>query len=220
MGDASEWVSSGTVLTLFSICGMISLLSLLVIFSVFWYIPDFKNLQGRILFCNCISTTFLTSFFLCVYNIDIDSDQVCRIIGYFGYYSAIAEFSWILILAVDLSISIYRGLMDGQRDGRRFLFYSFFGWGFGLLLSCILFTLENVLHPASDFHASFGEHACFISTDGNKLLFMFHLPLLFMMVFNLVAFSFIIIHVALTCKHLEQNQIKIKSSYVRYKLSS
>ena len=220
MGDASQWVSSGTVLTLFSICGMISLLSLLVIFSVFWYIPDFKNLQGRILFCNCISTTFLTSFFLGVYNIDIDNDQVCRIIGYFGYYSAISMFSWISILAVDLGISIYRGPTEGQRDGRRFLFYSFFCWGFGRLLSCMLFTLENVLHPVSDFRARFGKHACFISTDGNKLFFIFHLSLLFMMVFNLFAFSFIIIHVALTCKHLKQNQIEIIPSYVGYKSNS
>ena len=217
MGDASQWTSPGTVLTLFSICGMISLLSLLVIYAVFWYIPDFKNLQGRILLCNCISTTFLTSFFLGVYNIDIDNDQVCRIIGYFGYYSAISMFSWISILAVDLGISIYRGPTEGQRDGRRFLFYSG-----GLDVCCLVcfFSLENVLHPVSDFRARFGKHACFISTDSNKLFFIFHLSLLFMMVFNLFAFSFIIIHVALTCKHLKQNQIEIIPSYVGYKSSS
>ena len=58
--------------------------------------------------------------------------------------------------------------------------------------SC-LFTFK--LPPSSDLNAEIGNQMCFISTNGNKFLYLFHLPILIMMMLNISFFTTIIIFI-------------------------
>ena len=88
-----EWFSESSILIIFSILGVISLVSLCMVFVVYWVIPELNNLHGKIVLSNALSIAFLTSFLLTVYNADLDdNDLLCKTVGYFGYFSSISMF--------------------------------------------------------------------------------------------------------------------------------
>ena len=97
-----EWFSESLTLISFSILGAISLLSLCLVFIVYWVIPELNNLHEKIVLSNAVSIAFLTIFFLTVFNADLVDNLLCKIVGYFGYFSSISMFSWMSIMCFDL----------------------------------------------------------------------------------------------------------------------
>ena len=78
-----ERFSESLTLIIFSILGAISLVSLCMVFVVYWVIPEMNNLHGKIVLSNAVSIVFLTIFFLTVFNANLE-DNLCKIVGYFG----------------------------------------------------------------------------------------------------------------------------------------
>ena len=174
--------------TLFTVLSTISLISLIFVFIIYLFIYGFNSLYSKIILSNVISTSLLTIFFLVAFNNNIVNDDICKIIGYFGYFSAMSMLSWMTLLSFHLFC-----LMQGYfQCTSSFMLYSAIGWGSGLVLTILLFTLDNILPHHSDFHPGMGYMTCFISTAGNKLLFLFHVPTLIIMLINLSFFLFII----------------------------
>jgi len=189
-----EFLEQRFLLNIFTGAGVISLFSLLIIFIVYWYVPDFNTLHGRIVLSNVLSITCVNIFFLTVYNIN-PRRIFCTIIGYFGYYSTISMFCWMTIMCFDLFYTLFKGFSPNTRSMHcaRFTSYSVVGWGLGLLLMLMLITLQKTLPLESDFNPDVGGKFCFISDENNKQLFIFHLPILVNMVFNISMFISIII---------------------------
>ena len=186
------WFTDELVKIMFTMFGTVSLVSLCIVFLVYWFIPNFQNIHGMIVRNNAISIALLTSFLLIVFNAKLYNNVFCRIIGYFGYYSSISMFSWMTIMCFDLSVSFYNESALPSRGSKRFVLYPLIGWGCGVLLGLLLLFLEQLLPPESDFHASVGSETCFISMSGNKFLYLFHLPVFVMMIVNIVCFFIII----------------------------
>ena len=139
----------------------------------------------------------LSAFLITVYNgSDILNELLCTIIGYFGYFSSISMFCWMTIMCFDLSYAL---LQDGYSppslsDPRtRFASYSIFGWGSGIFLTAGLIVLQQTFSAESDFNPRIGNEICFISTEGNKLLYLFHLPIFITLLLNISIFVIIII---------------------------
>ena len=204
----TAWLSDSSVITIFTAFGVVSLISLFIIFIVYWIIPEFNSLHGRIVLSNVISITFLTIFLLTVFNANLKNYYVCKITGYFGYFSSISMFSWMTIMCFDLCSTFLREEIPRYSSQHiRFVFYSVAGWGSGLILAMVLLLMEHNLHPDSDFYAGIGDQSCFISTRGNKFLFLFHLPILIIMLIN---FSFfVIIIIFLVVAQLKTKQARV-----------
>ena len=121
---------------------------------------------------------------LCAYNI-----------GYFGYFSSISMFCWMTVMCFDLSYTLLQvGYSPPHLSdpSTRFASFSIFGWGSGIFLTAGLIVLKHTFSVESDFNPGIGEDACFISTEGNKLLNLFHLPILLTLLFNMSIFTIII----------------------------
>ena len=184
-----DWLANPIILNVYTAAGVVSLLSLFIVFMVYWYIPDFKTLHGRIVINNVISVTFVTIFLITVYNgSDILSELLCTIIGYFGYFSSISMFCWMTIMCFDLSYTLLRVGYSPPNLSRcriRFASYSIFGWGSGVFMTAGLIVLQLTCSAESDFNPGIGDQICFISINGNKLLYLFHLPILITLLINI-----------------------------------
>ena len=209
-----EIASNGIINFMFTVFGIISLLSLFIVFLVYFFIPEFNTLHGKIVISNVFSISFLTIFLLFVFNVHFYQTNVfCKFIGYFGFFSSMSMFLWMSIMCWDLhsSFSEDSGLSGPGHHNRRFIIYSIVGWGLSFLLALLLLLLEFLLPFDSDFHAGFGAVTCFISPAGNKLLFLFHIPILIMLIFNIYSFFRIVINLTRTHKNTEQARASRRS---------
>ena len=105
-------------------------------------------------------------------------------------------FSWMTIMCFDLSYTLIwsdLSLPDHSALSIRFVAYSLLGWGSGIVLMMGLLLLQLNIPAESDFNPMIGDQICFISRKGFKLLYLFHLPILIFMVFNISIFILIII---------------------------
>ena len=190
-----NWLALQNILDVFTGAGVVSLVSLLLIFLVYWYVPDFNTLHGSIVISNVVSITFVTLFLITVFNADLHG-LPCTIIGYFGYFSSISMFSWMTIMCFDLSYTLIRydfSPPDHSPLNIRFVAYSLVEWGSGILLMIWLLLLQLNIPEESDFNPLIGDQICFISSKGYKMLYLFHLPILIFMVLNISIFITIII---------------------------
>ena len=178
---------------IFTICGVISLISLFIVFIVYSVIPDFHSLHGKIVLSNVVSAGLVSSFLLIVFNVKEYVLYLCECIGYFGYFSSMSMFSWMTIMCYDLSSTLLQNTVQRNTShGTRFLVYSVCGWGLAFILTTTLLVQEQLLPPDSDFNPDIGNQTCFISPEGNKFLYLFHLPILIMMMVNIYFFTTII----------------------------
>ena len=112
-------------------------------------------------------------------------------------------FCWMTIPSVDLSYTLLnKGLSYPTRSKHqvRFVLYAFIGWGVGIFLMIGHLPLQKTMPVESDFNPGIGDNDCFISTEGNKLLYLFHLPFLLTMIFNISIYIVIVTQTKLKTK--------------------
>ena len=82
---------------------VVSLISRVIVFIVYWVIPEINSMHGKIVLTDVVSLAFLTSFLLIVFNIDLYTFKyLCKLLGYFGYFSFMSMFSWMTIMCFHL----------------------------------------------------------------------------------------------------------------------
>ena len=192
----------------FSLFSILSLFCLFILFWIYWVIPKFNNLHGKIVLGNVSSVMLLTTFFLIIFNFRIDNDYVCKIVGYFGYFSTISMFSWMTIMCFDIFITFTHLSLDGIRS---YKFYCSLSWGIGILLTMFLIILQSSQPPDSDLNPLVGHEVCFISREGNKILFLLHFPILIFMIVNIL--FFVIILSVLIKSHITSKDARISRRY-------
>ena len=188
LNQLSDLLSSCPMYTIFS---FVSLVSLILVFIIFMVVPGLNNLFGKIIMSNVVSIALYTTSFLAWNNIYFERGNICKIFGYFYYFSATSMFSWMTVL----SFHLFCSTLDCLPCARGFMLYSVMGWGSGMVLTLGLFCLEIFLPSDSDFNPAMGDfvNGCFISSEGNKSLFLFGIPTLVMMIINISFFIIIII---------------------------
>ena len=148
-------------LILFSICSVISLLCLVLTFIVYWFLPGYQHLKGKIVLVNVTFTSFLCGFLLLSYFTKPSSfflncassspickfieDYICAVIGYHGYFIFIATFTWVTIFGFNLYWSVHRMLRPDEVDDRDFGFSVQLSAGPGMsLLVVLLLVLQDL----------------------------------------------------------------------------
>ena len=174
---------------MYTIFSFVSLVSLILVFIIFMVVPGLNNLFGKIIMSNVVSIALYATSFLAWNNIYFEKGNICKVFGYFYYFSATSMFSWMTVL----SFHLFCSTLDCLPCARGFLLYSVMGWGSGMVLTLGLFFHEIFLPSDSDFNPGMGDRCCFISSEGNKSLFLYCIPTLVMMIINISFFIIIII---------------------------
>ena len=189
---------------LFTILGIVSLLALVITFIVYVSVPDLFNLHGKIVVSNVTSIFLVTLYIIVVYNVSTEVSFFCTLLGYFGYFVSISMFCWMTVLCLDLCRTFCSTkLGETGPPLSKFVLFSIFAWGLAAALTIILLGLDLFLPASSGIKPNIGTSSCFIEDVGFKRLFLFHIPILVLMVINLILFLATIVNLT---RHLRQTR--------------
>ena len=80
-------------------CGTLSLICLGLVYLVYSLLPGFNTTHGRIVKSNVVSVAMLTLYLLLVLNCSHSlGQQLCTVVGFSGYFSSTAMFSWMTVM--------------------------------------------------------------------------------------------------------------------------
>ena len=104
---------------LYIVCALLSLGCLTITFLIYWFIPSYNHLAGKIVLINVVFTALLSAFLLLFFFVapstfHLECAQAgnkaclffrsysCTLIGYFGFFTFIAAFAWMTVMGLDL----------------------------------------------------------------------------------------------------------------------
>ncbi|XP_069172579.1 G-protein coupled receptor Mth2-like [Procambarus clarkii] len=176
-----------------SLAGLgLSCLCLLLHLAAFLLLPRLRNLPGKCLASLCLS--LLTAYTIFIFSTYLEPKTTgCYISAVIMYYSFLAAFCWMNIMAFDVWLT-FRQAKDELRvsSGRqrsKFLFYCVYGWLLPALAVVVTVTLDKTA-PAGlspQFLPSFGQRWCWFGKR-KALLVFFGAPLFTVMALNVVFF--------------------------------
>ncbi|XP_045615586.2 uncharacterized protein [Procambarus clarkii] len=172
----------------------LSCLCLLLHLAAFLLVPRLRNLPGKSLASLCLS--LLTAYTIFIFSTFLEPRMTgCYISAVLMYYSFLASFCWMNIMAFDVWLT-FRQAKDELRvsSGRqrsKFLFYCVYGWLLPALAVVVTVTLDKTA-PAglpSEFRPNFGQCWCWFGKR-KALMVFFVAPLIVVMALNVVFFLF------------------------------
>jgi hypothetical protein len=167
-------------LSAISITGMsVSLPCLLATILLYMWFPQARTTAKAILVNLCLA--LLVGDVLFLVAIDKTSDSTaCQAIAVVLYYFVLASFAWMLVSGYELHRT-FTAVFDPQLSMPR---YMSIGWGVPALITAI---------AAGGWSSGFGETAgsgtCWLSTDGDRLIWALIAPLIVMVVVNIIFFG-------------------------------
>ncbi|XP_069189060.1 adhesion G-protein coupled receptor D1-like [Procambarus clarkii] len=182
-----------SVLGWVSLAGLgLSCLCLLLHLAVFLLLPRLRNLPGKCLASLCLS--LLTAYTIFILSTFLEPKTTgCYISAVIMYYSFLAAFCWMNIMAFDVWLT-FRQAKDELRvsTGRqrsKFLFYSVYCWLLPALAVVVTVTLDKTapVGLSPQFLPSFGQRWCWFGKR-KALLVFFGAPLFTVMALNVVFF--------------------------------
>lgn len=141
----------------FTVLGVISLVFLLLTFYVYISLPDLHNLHGKIVLSNVVSVFLVTLYLIIVFNILPSTSIFCLVLGYLGYFTSIAMFSWMTVFCFDLCRTFCTSTSPNSRRTKTFIIYSASAWGTALAFTTTIMVLDIFLPEVSDFKPNIGH---------------------------------------------------------------
>ena len=185
-------------LAIYSTFAGLSLFFLVLTFLIYCLLPDFKNLHGKIVLMNIASIVCVMAYLLGMFNSENNINlTLCTFIGYFGYFSNIAMFSWMTVMSIDLGWTFSRSETPRRStDKSKLLLYSILAWGLPMLLTLTLAILQASLPPEEVMNPGIGTKKCFLSWEtGAQPLFFFYIPVLLLMIANSANFIIVVVFI-------------------------
>ncbi|XP_057653086.1 G-protein coupled receptor Mth2-like [Diorhabda carinulata] len=174
---------------------ILSTVLLILTILVYVFIKEWKKMFGKILINYCMASLCVFIFLLIAQSKTTPTETECQFRAFSIIFFAIAQFSWANVMSFEIWITfgttrIYLGSSQKEKELKKFIFYSLYGWGGPLLitLTILLFKKWKVLPYA--IQPLIGEQKCFFDIRlGNyaKLVFM-NIPLLIIQTINMVFF--------------------------------
>ena len=96
--------------------------------------------------------------------------------------------------------SLLHYLQCKEQFGSRFILFSIFAWGLAASLTALVICLDVLLPDGSDMKPNVGISSCFIEDVGYKRVFLFHIPILVLMMINLVLYLVTIYNLFRHCR--------------------
>ena len=115
---------------LYIVCAILSLGCLTITFLIYWFIPSYNHLAGKIVLINVVFTALLSGFLLLFFFVAPSTFHLgcaqqgnkaclflrsysCSLIGYFGFFTFIGAFAWMTVMGLDLC---WRFFTSEERD--------------------------------------------------------------------------------------------------------
>ena len=104
---------------LYIVCAILSLACLTITFLIYWLIPSYNHLAGKIVLINVVFTALLSGFLLLFFFVAPSTFHLrcaqtgnkaclfirsysCPLIGYLGFFTFIGAFAWMTVMGLDL----------------------------------------------------------------------------------------------------------------------
>ncbi|XP_076366015.1 uncharacterized protein LOC143254969 [Tachypleus tridentatus] len=168
----------------------ISLICLILHFIIFILVPDLHNICGRNLASLAVALIISYSCFIAG-QFSIISRAVCTIIAIVMYYSFLASFFWMNILAFDVWRTLRMATKDlrvsSGKQWRRFVSYSFYCWITPIIIVVLSVVFESLEGIPIEYRPAFGTSLCWFN-HRRALLVFFATPVALIMLINFVFF--------------------------------
>ncbi|XP_062525808.1 G-protein coupled receptor Mth isoform X4 [Bombyx mori] len=196
-------------------CMLISCLFILATVAVYAWLPELRNLHGRVLMAYLLSLfvgfTFLATMqiLLTINNITVTT---CVYFTFVIYYSLLAAFFWLNVMCFDIwwTFSGKRGKSLEKMSLRtRFVAYSLYAFGIPTVLTALLVGLEFSGLPPHPLLPMIRQQGCFIYGT-SKLIYLYG-PISILCIANMTFFVLTAVKIA---------QIKKQTSVLKSKDSS
>nr|XP_045615520.1 uncharacterized protein LOC123768776 [Procambarus clarkii] len=176
-----------------SLAGLgLSCLCLLLHLAAFFLVPRLRNLPGKSLASLCLS--LLTAYTIFIFSTFLKPRTIgCYISAVFMYYSFLASFCWMNIMAFDVWLTFQQAKdelrVSSGRQRSKFLFYCVYGWLLPALAVVVTVTLDKTAPGGlpSEFQPNFGQRWCWFG-QRKALMVFFAAPLFVVMALNVVFF--------------------------------
>ncbi|RVE50936.1 hypothetical protein evm_004503 [Chilo suppressalis] len=198
-----------------STCMVISCVFILVTCAVYAWLPELRNLHGRVLMayllCLCVGFSLFATMQILLY-VDNISATTCVGLTIGIYFSLLSAFFWLNVMSFDIwwTFSGKRGLsLEKLSIKGRFYAYALYAFGIPTVLTILLTALEFSGLPPHPWLPMLRHQGCFIY--GTSKLIYFYGPIVILCLANMV--FFILTAVKIT-------QIKQQTSVLKSKESS
>jgi len=199
--------SGGTERIFYLIFGIVSILAIFTSLIVYAVLPkQLLNIHGKVVVGNFISCLMFLIFLMIMYSScwtlwPLPHTTACRIVGYFGYYSTMAMFSWMFSLCLDLFCTFFK---SGRLvTSSCFLYYCLIGWGVPSLLLLVILLLDHVDQGHLVQPPSVGMQSCFLHEDAMNMFL--HLPIFMFMLINTLFYLYTVFNIFKTRNSIKNN---------------
>ncbi|XP_037294538.1 probable G-protein coupled receptor Mth-like 3 isoform X1 [Manduca sexta] len=196
-------------------CMIISCVFILATCAVYAWLPELRNLHGRVLMayllCLFVAFAFMATMQIML-TIDNISSNACAVLTFIIYYWLLVAFFWLNVMCFDIwwTFSGKRGMSLEKLSIRaRFLAYSAYAFSIPTALTILLAALEFSGLPSHPLLPMIRQQGCFIYGT-SKLIYLYG-PIVVLCVANLI--FFVLTAVKIT-------QIKRQTSVLKSKESS
>ncbi|XP_026327097.1 G-protein coupled receptor Mth2-like isoform X2 [Hyposmocoma kahamanoa] len=194
---------------------LISCVFILATVSVYLWLPELRNLHGRVLitYLLCLFVGFLVLAIMQALLMANDiTPDTCLAMTFVIYFFLLSAFFWMNVMSFDIwwTFSGKRGLSLEKLSTRaRFCAYATYAFGVPTALTVTMAALEFSGLPAHPLLPNIKQQGCFLF--GKSRLLYLYLPMLLLCVANLVFFILTAVKIA---------QIKHQTSVLKSKESS
>ncbi|KAJ2949298.1 hypothetical protein O0L34_g6250 [Tuta absoluta] len=211
--ENNEWNKINYIIT--ATCMLISCVFILVTVAVYLWLPELRNLHGRVLmaYLMCLFVSFM---FFATMQITIvlekNSTTMCITFTFIIYYFLESAFFWLNVMSFDIwwTFSGNRGTnLEKLSTQARFCAYALYAFGVPALLTVVMAGLEFSGLPAHRLMPNIRSHGCFLHGT-SKLVYLYG-PIVLVVVSNMIFY-------VLTA--LKITQIKNQTSVLKSKDST
>ncbi|XP_041979371.1 G-protein coupled receptor Mth2-like isoform X3 [Aricia agestis] len=196
-------------------CMIISCVFILATVAVYAWLPELRNLHGRVLmaYLLCLLVGFSSlSTMQILLTVDNISSVCCIALTIIIYFSLLAAFFWLNVMSFDIwwTFSGNRGMTTEKMSIRRkFSVYTIYAFSMPTILTILLISLEFSGLPPNPFLPLLRHQGCFLY--GKSRLLYLYLPMVILCVANMIFFI-------LTAKKI--TEIKKETSVLKSKESA
>nr|DAC74017.1 TPA_exp: secretin G protein-coupled receptor Mthl2 [Tribolium castaneum] len=181
-----------------SIAMIISCVFLVLTILYYCFSNEKQTLFGKTLISYCFTyllTFLLLSYFTLVEFAKGHYQTTCSVFAFFVLYATLATFFWMNILCIDIywtfgSSKSFSSRQHRNKELKRFILYSLYGWGSPLVLTAIPLIFYHVDVLPSALQVIISEKKCVLYRgDGKYANFLFStIPLTILEICNLTLF--------------------------------
>lgn len=175
-----------------STCMLISCFFILATVAVYFWLPELRNLHGKVLVSYLLSL-FVGFLFLATMQIMLTLDNIsnahCLVFSFFIYFFLLSAFFWLNVMSFDIwwTFSGKRGLsLEKLSSQGRFHVYSMYAFGVPTALTILLISLEFSGLPPHPLLPLLQHQGCFLYGI-SKLIYLYG-PILILCLLNTTFF--------------------------------